>query len=175
MNTDLRSLLQTMSSVSAAQVAQTPSESASRKPQAVTNKTEAREAVDRYDCMDIKFWTRDDWMAHVKLTEDTTGVAPPKLDFLEDDNGKTVSKERRREMTRVAISAWSSLYTRRLDPESWSKKLPAARDYYYDQMTRNFDELRLCDGGKWKAEQFAIHQFPNWVRDTRNKGKLRSA
>jgi len=131
---------------------------------------EEPEAYDHDDYPDVSFWHETDWNAHSDKQRDA-GNTVNKLSFLIDEDGNPVPEKRSKEMTEHAKQAWTQLYYHRLDPLSWKKKTEDARCYFSATMRAKFSEFRYCDGN-WKLERFATVKYPDWTRNTREKGGL---
>lgn len=67
------------------------------------------------DYEDVKFWTIGEWNEYKSRYPDCG-----KLDFLTDDGGSKVSKDRLKEMSMEARVLFNELYRHRLDPTTWS-------------------------------------------------------
>jgi hypothetical protein len=122
------------------------------------------------DFPDVSFWKFSDWTKH-REEHENGGESVGKLDFLTDENGEVCTKERKKDFSRYAYELWNQLYLHRLDPISWTKRVPSASTYYYEGMKSRFIEFCYCEGD-WKAEHFAIARYPDWANNQRDSGKL---
>jgi hypothetical protein len=128
------------------------------------------ESYDQDDYPDVPFWHEADWTSYSDKQRDG-GNNIAKLHFLTEEDGDQVSERRIKEMMEHAKQAWTQLYYHRLDPSSWKKKSEDAMRYFNTIMKTKFPEFRYCDGD-WKVEKFATIKYPDWNRNTREKGVL---
>jgi hypothetical protein len=127
-------------------------------------------AFEQADYPMVPFWTRKDWdtfVEHSKLANKN----PPWNSFLTDENGDALSKHRYNELWTDAKLAFNSLYYRRFDPTSWSKKTDLAATYFYNTISVKYPEFRLCEGN-WKIHVWTTERYPDWVKNVRKAGGL---
>lgn len=121
----------------------------------------------------VPFWDESEWTAHCERQKDL-GKTPSKLGFLTDDKGSPLPDSRIKKFMSHAKLVWNELYHKRLDPNSWTKKTPRMASYFTVNMKKNFPEFRYSEGD-WKVERFAITKYPDWCRDSRERGNLTRA
>ena len=124
----------------------------------------------RADYRRVPYWTKNEWdtfVEHQKLANKN----PPWNAFLTDEHGDGLSKQRYNELWADAKVAFNSLYYRRFDPTSWSKKTDLAATYFYNTITTKYPEFRLCEGN-WKIHLWTTERYPDWVKNVRKAGGL---
>ena len=120
----------------------------------------------------VKYWTKASWQDYVDRAKDKNrGREPTWTEFMTDEKGVELSKQRHKELWEDAKMAWNSLYYRRLDPTTWSKKHTAAADYFYNTILQKYPEFRLCDGN-WKLQMWATRRYSDWTKNVRGGGGL---
>lgn len=120
----------------------------------------------------VKYWTKASWQEYVDRAKDkNSGREPTWTEFITDEKGVQMSKQRHRELWEDAKIAWNSLYYRRLDPTTWSKKHTTAADYFYNTILQKYPEFRLCDGN-WKLQMWATKRYSDWTKNVRGGGGL---
>ncbi|KAF8968614.1 hypothetical protein BDZ97DRAFT_1799301 [Flammula alnicola] len=125
------------------------------------------------DYPNVTYWTKEEWDDFVER-EKLTNKNPLWNAFLTDANGKALSKQRYNEIWADAKLAFNSLYFRRLDPTSWSKKTDIVAAYFYNTITMKYPEFQLCDGN-WKVHLWTTERYPDWVKNVRKPGGLQRA
>lgn len=133
----------------------------------------APRVLGRHEFPDVPFWDESEWTAHCERQKDL-GNTPSKLGFLTDDKGIPLPDSKIKRLTSHAKLVWNELYRHRHDPTSWTKKTPTMALYFAHNMKHTFSEFSYCEGN-WKVEQFAITKYPDWCRDSREKGHLTRA
>lgn len=120
----------------------------------------------------VKYWTKASWQEYVDRAKDkNSGREPTWTECITDEKGVQMSKQRHRELWEDAKIAWNSLYYRRLDPTTWSKKHTAAANYFYNTILQKYPEFRLCDGN-WKLQMWATKRYSDWTKNVRGGGGL---
>jgi len=125
------------------------------------------------DYRDVPYWTKREWDAFVECQK-LANKNPPWNTFLMDKHGEGLSKQRYNELWADAKLAFNSLYYRRFDPMSWSKKTDLAATYFYNTITSKYPEFRLCEGN-WKIHLWTTERYPDWVKNVRKSGGLQRA
>lgn len=92
--------------------------------------------------------------------------------FLTDEEGNVLPKDRFNAIWADAKLAFNSLYYRRVDSASWSKKTDVAAAYFYNAITAKYPELQLCQEN-WKIQHWATDRYPEWVKNVRKTGGLK--
>ena len=118
----------------------------------------------------VPYWTKNEWdtfVEHQKLANKN----PPWNAFLTDKHGDSLSKQRYNELWADAKVAFNSLYYRRFDPTSWSKKTNLAATYFYNTIMTKYPEFWLCEGN-WKIHLWTTERYPDWVKNVRKAGGL---
>jgi hypothetical protein len=123
------------------------------------------------DYPNVLYWFRNAWTDHCKQLKDQNQTIN-KLGFLCDASGQPLPEHRLEATSKSAANAWNSLYFEHLDPETWSKKIDQALQYFSATMRLKYSEFCLCDGD-WKLQEFATHCFPVWNRYCCQSGKLK--
>jgi len=118
------------------------------------------------DFEDVRFWTVGEWNKFKSNNADYG-----KLEFLTDDSGSKVNRDRLKEMSAEARVLFNELYRYRLDPSTWSTRTAVASAFFSNTMRQKFPEFRWCEGD-WKVHTFATARYPNWVADARDKRRL---
>ena len=121
---------------------------------------------ERDDFEDVKFWTVGEWNEFKAKNPDCG-----KLEFLTDDSGSKINKDRIKEMSTEARVLFNELYRYRHDPATWSTRTAMASAFFSNTMRQKFSEFRWCEGD-WKVHAFATARYPNWVADARDRGRL---
>ena len=120
----------------------------------------------------VKYWTKTSWQEYVDRAKDkNSGREPTWTECITDEKGAQMSKQRHKELWEDAKIAWNSLYYRRLDPTTWSKKHTAAANYFYNTILQKYPEFRLCDGN-WKLQMWATKRYSDWTKNVRGGGGL---
>ena len=120
----------------------------------------------------VKYWTKASWQEYVDRAKDkNNGREPTWTECITDEEGVQMSKQRHRELWEDAKIAWNSLYYRRLDPTTWSKKHTVAANYFYNTILQKYPEFRLCDGN-WKLQMWATKRYSDWTKNVRGGGGL---
>ena len=120
----------------------------------------------------VKYWTKVSWQDYVDRAKDkNSGREPTWTECITDEKGVQMSKQRHKELWEDAKIAWNSLYYRRLDPTTWSKKHTAAADYFYNTILKKYPEFQLCDGN-WKLQMWATKRYSDWTKNVRGGGGL---
>lgn len=124
----------------------------------------------------IKFWNKREWQdvlskkkdvaviaqagAQQSATEDNVG-----LPYVEDSEGRAVSRQRVADIKRHAREIFTHFATR--NPAAVFLTCGAfdvvSANYYRQEMARFAPELRLCEGD-WKANRIATDNYPAWYR-----------
>ena len=94
-----------------------------------------------------------------------------KLDFLTDETGSKVAKDRLKEISNEARILFNELYRYRHDSSTWSTRTAVASAFFSNSMRQKFPEFRWCEGD-WKVHAFATARYPNWGADARDRGHL---
>ena len=128
-------------------------------------------ARQREDYPDVPFWTKGEWDKLVERQK-LANKTPSWNAFLTDEDGHALSKQRYNEIWADAKLAFNSLYFRRVDPTSWSKKTDIAAAYFYNTMTAKYPEFQFCEGN-WKVQHWATERYPDWVKNVRKLGGLK--
>jgi hypothetical protein len=120
----------------------------------------------------VKFWTKASWQEYVDRAKNrNSGREPTLTECITDEKGVQISKQRLKELWEDAKIAWNSLYYRRLDPSTWSKKHTTAADYFYNTILQKYPEFRLCDGN-WKLQMWATKRYADWTKNVRGGSGL---
>ena len=122
------------------------------------------------DYPEVPFWTRKEWDTFVERRK-LANKNPLWNAFLTDENGDALPKHRYNELWADAKLAFNSLYYRRCDPTSWSKKTDLAAAYFYNTISAKYPEFRLCEGN-WKIHVWTTERYPDWVKNVRKAGGL---
>ncbi|EDQ99022.1 uncharacterized protein LACBIDRAFT_335422 [Laccaria bicolor S238N-H82] len=129
--------------------------------------------LERVDYPRVPHWMKKEWDTYLER-EKLANRNPPWNAFLTDKHGETLSKQRYNELWADAKIAFNSLYWRRNDPTSWSKKTDLAASYFYNTITTKYPEFRLCEGN-WKIHLWTTERYPDWVKNVRKAGGLQRA
>lgn len=124
------------------------------------------DTCDKADYPDVKFWTLVEWQQY------QSKFGGKKLDFLTNEDGETIGKNRLKEMSAEARILFNELYRHRKDPETWSARHVVAGAFVSNSMRQKFPEFRWCEGD-WKVQAFATARYPNWAADSRGVGRLK--
>lgn len=120
----------------------------------------------------IKFWTKDDWIKHkekkgsvLKFTDTFESTPSRGIEFLETEDGSTVTKARANIFRERARSIWILIGNKRPEslPSSWGKAALDIIKLFNQEMRLNFLEFSLCKED-WKAKAFAIEYYPSWYK-----------
>ncbi|KAF8152477.1 hypothetical protein B0H34DRAFT_118514 [Crassisporium funariophilum] len=122
------------------------------------------------DYMDVPFWERRKWTAHVK-SESERSRNVPKLGFLTDAEGEPVAKDRLTAMFATARSLFVEIFRARCDPDGWHTVGKIASTYFNNSLAAEYPEFQMGDS-LWKCDAFGVNQYPMWKRDHRDKGKI---
>lgn len=72
-----------------------------------------------------------------------------------------MDKDRAREMRKSACNIWLAFEDEGSAPATWRQASTQVRKKYYESMSSQFPELKLCDMD-WKAEQLASDNYSSW-------------
>lgn len=117
-----------------------------------------------------RFWTQEKWTTHAKKHA-KSGDRVHKLEFLCGEDGDTISKADRKEITKKAYEVWTEIYAARQDPSTWSKASTTVKTFFARTMEHIHPEFK-CKGS-WKADAFATVRYPDWSDAHRGSGELR--
>ena len=116
------------------------------------------------------FWSKEDWEKYVAQGK-AANREPPWNGFITDDKGVAMPRQWHRELYEDAKIAFNSLFYRRLDPPTWSKKHGPAAGYFYNTIRAKYPQFLLCDGN-WKLQAWATKRYPDWTKNVRGSGGL---
>ncbi|KAF8981241.1 hypothetical protein BDQ17DRAFT_889609 [Cyathus striatus] len=118
-------------------------------------------------CPHVLYFTEEEWDLHQKssatceLGHNSSKTGCDRLGFLEDDQGRPISKHRRAMFSEYSTGLFNALYYDQMDPETWQLALPEAKAYYYYNMETMFPEFRFCSN-HWKVKNFAMVRYSEW-------------
>ena len=133
-----------------------------------------RQPISRADFPWINYWTQKDWTAHkasiqqggITSSDDLPDAAV--LDFIESEEGVTVSHERIAAIRRSSRELFVSLrmkYERnqRAVPKNWGSMNHGDKEFHREKIKEQYPELVLCEAD-WKSEQVATQTYSGWYR-----------
>lgn len=92
------------------------------------------------------------------------------MSYIQDVNGTPITEGRAKEICTHARRVWQYLLQNQFAPETWGAVTPFAREYYTNEMYKNFKELRYCGSPQhWKVERLATDTYPGWIKSTRKR------
>ena len=119
----------------------------------------------------IRFWTAKEWNTY-KSTQRRNNETIRKLAFVTTSDGGPVTNEYLEQMSETARRLFNELYNRGLALPTWKAKSQTASDFFINTIVLDFPELRWCEGGRWKAEAFAVTRYPDCSRKFFNTGSF---
>jgi hypothetical protein len=125
--------------------------------------------LERKDFPEVRFWTLKEWNTY-KATQQRNNETICKLTFVTTSNGGPVTNQYLEQISETARMLFNELYNRGLAPSTWKAKSRTASDFFINTIVLEFPELRWCEGGKWKAEAFAVTRYPDCSRKFFNTG-----
>jgi len=129
----------------------------------------------RMDYPGIRFWTRSEWMIHLKNNGDTPSFGTEgsrgrtlmskginkTAKYIEDGNGNAVDGYKLKDMLTHMRSIWSGLLLLNRAPTTWGKADMEILRHFYREMRVKFPEFALCEND-WKADYLASTHYPSW-------------
>ena len=119
--------------------------------------------LERNDFPDIPFWTTKEWNTY-KTIRQRRNETIRKLAFITTSNGGPVTNEYLEQMSEAARRLFIELHNCGLAPLTWKVKSPKISDFFINTIVLDFPKLRWCEGGRWKAEAFAVTRYPDCSR-----------
>ena len=129
----------------------------------------------RVDYPGIRFWTRPEWMDHLKNNGDSSSFGTESsrgrtlmsqginktAKYIEDSSGNPVDGYKLRDMLTHMRSIWSSLLLLNHAPTTWGKANMEILQHFHREMRVKFPEFGLCEND-WKADYLATTHYPSW-------------
>jgi hypothetical protein len=125
----------------------------------------------------VKYWYRQDWLAHVKQSgnsADVTDIIRGKtliskginktMLYLEDIEGKAIDGYRLRDIRAHARAIWTNFQSIGRLPTTWGRADAEIAGVYRRKMCSKFFEFGLCDND-WKADLLATESYPSWYNN----------
>lgn len=122
----------------------------------------------------VKYWYRQDWIARVKESGNSTDVTAVirgetliskgtnnNVLYIEDTEGKTVDGYRLGDIRAHARAIWTSFRSVNRIPTIWSRADAEIAGVYRREMRSKFFEFALCEND-WKADLLAAESYPSW-------------
>ena len=94
--------------------------------------------------------------------------------YVQDRHGQVITGFYASEIREAAYQIWYKLLLRGITPPKWSQVPLVAADFYYQEMSYRFLELRLCGGSPahWKARHVATDNYPAFVQGLSHKNMI---
>jgi hypothetical protein len=129
----------------------------------------------RMDYPGIRFWTRSEWMIHLKNDGDTPSFGTEgsrgrtlvsrginkTAKYIEDANGNAVDGYQLKDMLTHMRSIWSGLLLVNRAPATWGKADVDILRHFHCEMRVKFSEFAFCEND-WKADYLASTHYPSW-------------
>lgn len=129
----------------------------------------------RADYPGVRFWTRREWMNHLKNNCDSSSFGTESsrgrtlmsqginktAKYIEDGSGNPVDGYKLRDMLTYMRSIWSSWLSLNRAPTSWGKADLEILQHFRREMRVKFPEFALCEND-WKADSLATTHYPSW-------------
>ena len=96
------------------------------------------------------------------------------LAFLEDDNGKLISYDDKKQLYRAMRGFWNNRIDGHNPPLNWSSAGETLRNAFQDFLESKFFYLRLC-AGRWKVEELWKRIYHSWLRSFVRRTAITSA
>lgn len=128
----------------------------------------------------IKFWTKEEWLASEGKKSESTD--PTDIDktslrgkarlaqgenvrstFIETEKGEPVGGKEASDIRHYARSIWKEFYARGAAPRKWGDAPKNVREKYEDDMEARWPVLRYC-ANHWKANHIAQLAYPPWFK-----------
>ncbi|KAL0056888.1 hypothetical protein AAF712_016497 [Marasmius tenuissimus] len=129
-----------------------------------------KSSIPKEDISKCKYKTEQDWTKYTIDYEKQHGKAAPKLGFLEDLQGESLTSGRKRKLSNAAYLTFGDMYANWVDPETWGSKTSSTLEFFYLNMASQFVEMRACNG-MWKSDRFAAVKFSDWNVNQCQAGK----
>jgi hypothetical protein len=126
------------------------------------------------DYPNVKYWYRQDWVAHVKESGNSTEVTEvirgktlaskginKTMLYIEDVEGKTVDGYKLRDIRAHARAIWTKFQSVGRLPTTWGRADAEIAGVYRREMRSKFFEFALCEND-WKADLLATESYPSW-------------
>jgi len=96
------------------------------------------------------------------------------LAFLEDDNGKLISYDDKKQLYRAMRGFWNDRIDGCNPPLNWSSAGETLRNAFRDFLESKFFYLRLC-AGRWKVEEIWKRNYHSWLRSFARRTAITSS
>jgi hypothetical protein len=96
------------------------------------------------------------------------------LAFLEDDNGKLISYDDKKQLYCAMRGFWNDRIDGCNPPLNWSSAGESLRNAFRDFLENKFFYLRLC-AGRWKVEELWKRNYHSWLRSFARRTAIASS
>ena len=108
------------------------------------------------------------------LSSDDPNQEDGVLAFLEDDNGKLISYDDKKQLYRAMRGFWNDRIDGCNPPLNWSSAGETLRNAFRDFLESKFFYLRLC-AGRWKVEELWKRNYHSWLRSFARRTTIASS
>ncbi|KAF9537407.1 hypothetical protein CPC08DRAFT_771304 [Agrocybe pediades] len=122
------------------------------------------------DYPDVLNWYKSQYKDAKKLGGEK-GVALGKFSFLVDRDGNELGHNVKKKISAFFKTLCNTLFYYRENLVTWMAKTARASTYVRNSLCSEFKIFRYGEGC-WKADQYAMLKYPDWVANTGNAGIL---
>lgn len=127
------------------------------------------QSLSQQDYPRIKFWYETDWKTYGKDKRAASDGTSITSDYMESNDGLTVSDRRKAEIREVAASLWFEMVDKGRAPAKWSAAPADVKEFFYNGMNSKCDEMRYCHNN-WKAQHLATMNYSSFYNNHGQKG-----
>ena len=117
--------------------------------------------IKAHEVPNVNFWNKKDYTSSGGISA-LDAKPTHAAQYLEDENGTVISRERVKMICAHARRFWITLYCDGEAPAMWSSASHKTLAAFSEHMNE-YVEFRLCAGG-WKALALAYGRYSNWLR-----------
>lgn len=126
------------------------------------------------DYPQIKFWNDKDWRAYCREMQATSANRIIVSNYMESEDGHTVSEARAKEIREVAHALWFEIIDKGRAPIRWGEAAADVKDFYCAGMEEKCPEMRYCNNN-WKAQHLATKNYSSFYNNHGHKGRCSSS
>ncbi|KAI0699677.1 hypothetical protein BC835DRAFT_1412461 [Cytidiella melzeri] len=123
----------------------------------------------------VVYWDKHVWLNALNGPDRVNlgGAKPKTFDFLEDEDGVTLSTAKRNELNEFAELCYSDMLRRPHEfgvvIEHWSRDSTTKTfNFVAINLYPRFPELRLCDAD-WKLQAYLVQHYPTWYKNRKEE------
>ncbi|KJA14045.1 hypothetical protein HYPSUDRAFT_209029 [Hypholoma sublateritium FD-334 SS-4] len=121
------------------------------------------------DYPQIKFWKDTDWKTYCREMLATSANQVIVSNYMETEDGHTVSDARAKEIREVAHALWFEIIYKGRAPIKWGEAAADVKEFYCAGMEEKCPEMRYCNNN-WKAQHLATKNYSSFYNNHGHKG-----